>query len=59
MTSDDTADEPDVPDFIEAIVCLMMENGFARRQAKAIVSDMIDEVWLSLQEPEYVSPYIQ
>lgn len=55
----DEADEIDVPDFIDAIVCLMMDNGFSRRQAKAIVSDMIDDVWLSMETLEPLSPYLQ
>jgi hypothetical protein len=55
----DEADEIDVPDFVDAIVARMMECNIPRRQAKAIVSDMIDEAWLALQEPQYLSPYLQ
>jgi hypothetical protein len=55
----DEADEIDVPDFVDAIVARMMECNIPRRQAKAIVSDMIDEAWLQMQEPEYLSPYVQ
>jgi len=59
MHADAYEDEIDVPDFVDAIVCLMIQNGIARRQAKAIVADMIDEAWIALQEPEYLSPYVQ
>ena len=54
----DDADEIDVPDFVDAIVARMMECNIPRRQAKAIVSDMIDEAWLQLQDPEPLSPYV-
>ena len=59
MNADAYEDEIDVPDFVDAIVALMIANGIPRRQAKSIVSDMIDEAWLALQEPEYLSPYVQ
>lgn len=55
----DDADEIDVPDFVDAIVARMIECNIPRRQAKAMIADMMDEAWLQLQEPEFLSPYLQ
>lgn len=38
-------DEPDVPDFIDAIACALKSDGFGYLEAKSMVEHMFAEAW--------------
>jgi hypothetical protein len=38
-------DEPDVPDFVDAIVCLLEGHGFELTTAERMVIDIMRECW--------------